>query len=528
MSQPSFQLSPRKAIEIVLRHKKKILICPLLAIAFGAIVLVFWPRTYRSEARILLRVGRESVGLDPTVTTGQTLTLGQADRKDEVRSAIEVLRSQSIAARVVDELGVDVVLGRSGPGATEPNPLMEIISLPLQTVVSMVRSIDPISDREEAINQIEKNLRAAAERESTLIVVQYEAKTPKFAQMVCDAVVRVFEQEHMRIHRSAASRPFFDDQQERLRKQLDESMDAVRLAKNEMGLSGVDERRATLEAQFSAVELERLSTSQQLATAKARIENLQHQLVDLPERLVGSKKSVPNQGADLLRQQLYALQMKSMDLQARYNDSHPLVQAANNQVAEAKQVLGQEAAERTETTDDLNPIYRQLSLDLKKEQSIAAGHEARLAELSRQKETVLTDLRAVNNSDLKIDQLTRHADLARDKFFQYSRAFEETRIDSELELDKISNLSKVQPAMLSEKPATPSRILVLLGTFMLATCGTAGLVILSEMLDARLRTNDDVERALGLPVLGSIPGDASHSRVLSLKTNGALKSPVLK
>src|SRR5215813_3312145 len=82
--------------EICVRHKRLLIWTPLCALALGVFVFLFAPRTYRSEARVFLRIGRESVGLDPTVTAGQTMALQQPDRKDEVKSAIEVLKSRSI------------------------------------------------------------------------------------------------------------------------------------------------------------------------------------------------------------------------------------------------------------------------------------------------------------------------------------------------------------------------------------------------------------------------------------------------
>src|SRR5215475_7551840 len=100
--------------EMFVRHKKLIIRVPLIALALGAVVYLFAPRTYRSESRIFLRLGRESVGLDPTATTGQTLALQQADRKDEVKSAIEILKSRSIIGQAVDKVGADEVLGQGG------------------------------------------------------------------------------------------------------------------------------------------------------------------------------------------------------------------------------------------------------------------------------------------------------------------------------------------------------------------------------------------------------------------------------
>src|SRR5690348_1524431 len=141
--------------DMIARHRKLIIRVPLIALALGAAVYLFAPRTYRSESRIFLRLGRESVGLDPTATTGQTLALQQADRKDEVKSAIEILKSRSIIGQAVDKVGADEVLGQGGKKGFS---LTGIVTAPIRWVVGMVKSVDPISEREEAIISVEKHL----------------------------------------------------------------------------------------------------------------------------------------------------------------------------------------------------------------------------------------------------------------------------------------------------------------------------------------------------------------------------------
>ena len=473
-------LNAKSVLEIVSRHKKKIVIWPLLSLALGAAYFLFFPRTYLSEARLFLRVGRETVGIDPSGTAGQTMPMYTADRENEVKSAEEVFKSRSVAAQVVDRLGADIVLGHGGSDSGSTNRFASAVAKPIGALREWINSVDPISERESAIINVERNLTVMSERQATVIVVQYTASSPQLAQTVCQAVVEVAQQEHMRVHRDEGSTPFFTEQQQRLRQQLEQSLEALRKAKDEMGLASVEQRRESLEAQYSAIELDRLSTNQQLATAQARIEDLQRQLTKVPERLIASKRSVPNESADMLRTQLYELQVKAMDIKARYSDTHPLVVAVNDQLNEAKKVLDEQPAERTETTDDINTIHRSLALSMKQEQSVVAGLGARLGELDQQNTAVLAELRTVNGHDLTIDQLTRDADLARDKYMQYARIMEEARIDNELQNSRISNISVPQAATLAEKPVSPSKMLTALGTILLAAGGTLGLVLLSE------------------------------------------------
>lgn len=468
-------------IAVLKRRKWIIVLWPLACVVLGALLFAFFPRTYQSEARLFLRVGRESVGIDPTATTGQTMPLYNSNRKDEVKSAETVFQSKNVAAQVVDQLGADAILrGGDVENDGKPGVLSSVIRKPVEFVVNWIKSLDPISQREEAIIAVQRALFVDSEKDAPVVVIRYKASSPKFAQKVCQAVVKVGQQEHMRIHRNDEAHLFFEEQRERLRQQLDTSLEALRQAKDEMGLTDVQQRRKTLEAQYKSVGLERLTAHQAMATSQARIADLQQQLEKVPERLVSTERSVPNQGADLLRDRFYELQMKSMDLSARYNDTHPLVVAVNEQLKEAEAVLSDQADRRTETTDEVNPIHRELNLKLKVEKNILSGLEGRIAQLDQQREQTLVELRHLNECELKIDQLARDSELARDKYLQYARNLEEARIDQILESERISNVAMVQPATMSEKPVAPSRLVTAAGIFLLSIAGTVGLVLFAE------------------------------------------------
>jgi uncharacterized protein involved in exopolysaccharide biosynthesis len=195
-----------------------------------------------------------------------------------------------------------------------------------------------------------------------------------------------------------------------------------------------------------------------------------------------------------------------------------LVQAIKQQLEDAKQVVAKQSDQRFETTDSVNPIHRDLSLMLKQDRSVLAGLEARLAELQRQKESVAADLRTANEYDVKIDRLQRQADLARNKFFQYAQNLEEARMDQELENGRISNVSVLQAATFVEKPVSPNKAVVALGTLVVAIFGTASLVLASESLNDKLRNERDAQEALGVPVLGTIPDGRNFRRVFRTRT----------
>jgi uncharacterized protein involved in exopolysaccharide biosynthesis len=422
-----------------------------------------------------------------------------------VATAIEVLHSREILEHAVDRLTPEVILGQTGSGQAEPNPVADAVLTPLRMVVGAIKSIDPISKREEAVIQLERNFEVDAEHESTVISLTYDAETAKLAQQVMETIVDVYREEHVRLHQTSGSKPFFKKQRDDLESQLVAAEESLREAKNRMGVGSIDSRRGSLEQRLAAIELSRNGVIQNIASADARIAALKSQTETMPERMHTSTRVVPNTGADSLRSQLYALQVQLMNLEAKYNAEHPLVVSTRTQVEDAQRMLADESGSREETLDSINTNLRALLLELAQVEASRAGNEAQLAELDRQRSETLADIKSLNDYELEIQDLERAVTLASTNFYGYAEDLEQARIDEELDRQRITNVAVAQAASLAEKPVSPSKMLVGALALLLATAGTAALVLLSEKLDSRVHTEDQVENVIRLPVLASVP-----------------------
>jgi polysaccharide biosynthesis protein PslE len=510
-------ISKVELLEIVFRHKLKIIIIPLIILMMTMGVVLFFPRKYRSEAKLYLQVGRESLGVDATATVGPTAGLVQSNRDEEIKSALQVVGSRGVISQVVKQLGPEYVLTCVEPNAepVKKNPIMEKIKGGIGSTLSVLKSIDPVSPDEEAALEIESNLKIEAERNSMVISATYDAESPKAAQKILDTLIDVYQSEHLRIHRNRNSEQFLSDQRDFLREQYNDAQQCVKDAKNEFGISSIDGRRHSLETQLQTIELEKTQNTQNLTTSQAKGNDIRTQLASLPERERSSQKSIPNQGADLLRQELYENQIRLMDQKSRLAPNHPLLVATSKQVEDAKRLVEAQETQRQETVDDINPIYRALSLELRTQESVVASLIARQKELSVQHDEVVRAIETFNRQAIELTQLEHNEQIARDKYLQYTNSFEQSRIDRKLEEGKISSVSVAQSATLAEKPVSPSKLLVLLGGAFMSLASVVGLVFLSEKMNDRIRSESDLATLLGLPVLATIPDSPQHKRILA-------------
>src|SRR5207245_10473884 len=94
--------------------KGKMLVTLVAGLIVTLAYLALAPRKYRSEAKLLVRMGRESMTIDPTATTGQFVAPVEA-RDAELHAVEELLASRAMAEKIVDQFGPDVILEKQ-PG----------------------------------------------------------------------------------------------------------------------------------------------------------------------------------------------------------------------------------------------------------------------------------------------------------------------------------------------------------------------------------------------------------------------------
>jgi uncharacterized protein involved in exopolysaccharide biosynthesis len=515
MPKPKRNLTLREMVERAYKTLPMILLFWMGTMLLALFVILFWPRTYASTAKLFLQRGRESVGLDPTASTGQTVALQQLGRDSEIKSAIDVIGSRGLLVKVVEELTPDVVLGHKAVGeGGRKSAVGDAIKNAVGSVVKVVRSIDPTPDAERAVVEIEKHIEIEAERKSEVIAIMYEADSPELAQLVVRSIVKQYREMHAQLHLTEGSTKFFDDQSDRLREELDERAVALRDAKNRMGLASINGQRDVLEKQLGNIRSELMKAEKDLFSSAARLTNISQQLQDRPERLSSSEVTKPNAGADLLRTEFFALQIKLEELRSKFTGNHPEISAVEAQVAETAAELRKQVSKRTESTDDINPVHAALKKTIAQSEAEFVGIQAQRKKLAAQEASLVSQIKDLNSYEVEVEQLTRELKVADKKFLAYSESLEEAQIDKAMQ-GIISNVSVAQPATLQHKPVAPSKLITLAATSLLCLVGAVALALAGIKFDDRLTSEEAIRSQLNVPVLASLPKGAKLDRIKS-------------
>ena len=89
------------------------------------------------------------------------------------------------------------------------------------------------------------------------------------------------------------------------------------------------------------------------------------------------------------------------------------------------------------------------------------------------------------------------ASIANTMFEEFSKAV--------IEIKKVDSVSIVDSAVTPTAPVKPNKMLNILIAFVVGLMASVGLVFMLEYLDNTIKTTGDVEKLLGIPVLGIIP-----------------------
>jgi uncharacterized protein involved in exopolysaccharide biosynthesis len=509
-SKPERATSTRDFFRLLFRHKTKVTFCFGLSICAAAAIVFFWPRTYISQAKLLVRLGRETVMLDPTATTGQIVPVAMS-RETEVSSVLEMLRSRVMFEKVVDEIGPDAIL-RPTTAATAASGGPRGALSRLKAMINL----DPVGEREKAIDRVGQCLNAAVEKRSDVITVSGRAVSPELAQRIVAKLVDIYLGEHARLHRTAGSQAFFTEQTELLRKNLSDALTKLRDAKNSMGLVGVEQQRFILQMEFIDVEGHLAESEAALAASRMKAAALRAGLQSLPARTpTDETNGFPNAAADSMRQDLYQLEIREAELASRFTSDFPALVAVREQIRAATVPLTKEEQRRTQMTTTVNSVHNQTHLNLVVEDANVESLAAQTRALSEQLSQLRERVRQLNENEPQIAKLEQEVELCLANYATYSEKSEQSRIDNALQNERITNVNVIQPANLMASPVSPRKTAVLAIGLLSGLVLGVGVALLAEHLDPSLKSSADVEDRLSLPVLVSIPRVAQRHAVLN-------------
>jgi len=458
----------------------------VLALLGGVVVTLLSTPVYQAEAKVSVKPYGQYV------VEGQDVEQGFSALQiyDYLATQIEVIKSRKLAGTIVDDLGLasrndllgkDVDAGRA-PGMTDEQWLK--------------------AKREMAVSILTAGVVAEMPSKNWVLAIGYQSESPALAAEIANAYADAFIATG-----SSATAQGNEYALTYLKEQIDETRqrlaEAEQSANNYARSSGIIYEAASADGEGAAPAT---LTAANLSSINARVSEARAARIQAEQRW-SAIQSLP--AAELAEVQASpVLQSLAADrtgklaqiaeLRQRYNDDFPQIQ---NLLAQVKVIDTQ--IERSSA--DIKASARSQFLVA---QSQERALQAELASLS--------GARLVEqDQQVELSGLDREAQALRDQLKSLLDRY--NQINSAATLDP-GTITKIDSAMVPSAPFAPNIPRNMGLALVLGLALAAGLAVLRETLDDRIRSLDDVEEKIGLPLLGHTP-HVENSDIDALGTN---------
>jgi polysaccharide biosynthesis protein PslE len=496
------------------RHRGKAIALWIAVVAAGTTYAFVLKDVYRSEGRLLVRLGRENVMLDPTANLGQgPISAVPATREGEMYTVVETLRSRQLYETLVDHVTPEAILADQTNRVAELNPWKK----------------PPASPRDAAVARAEKMLKIEPLRKSNLVSVTCDAHDSDLAERMAAKYIDLCLAHHQSMYRNPTAHEFFAVQANLLAGKLRDTEAELLKVKREAGVTSIDEQRRLLLERASLLETELAAAERVYSGTTAEKAILETQLKSLPAFVrLQATDGHPQTATDSIRDQLFTLELREKQMQAELTDEHFRLKQVREQLADARRIFDAQERRRVETTEGRNPAYAQVEGSLLKLNAEFAATEERRRKLEPQLADVRGRLEALNEAEVRITQLQRDRELQQADYVKYATSLEQLRIDNALEVERISNISVAQPPSGNPEAIGPDRPLliglsVVVGSF-LALGLAAGLGVAGEEPQAAVQTSVEVASSAEptVPVATSENGHSAEEAANGHASNGHL------
>lgn len=493
---------------ILFRHKWKIMIISAIGLIVAMIIPMMWPRSYQSEAKLLIKYVLDSRVPSGPDGNSSRVTLPDDSGRNIINTELQILTSLDLAQEVATNLTAKI-LGKEG------NVLV-------------------------AAARIHNNLTVEVPQNSDVIRIVFRHSDPQVVQLVLQQVIDTYKERHMEIHRpGGAYDEILQQETDQLKASLKSIDESLRNAKTNLNIVSVEDSQKVFGNQMTTIQQQIFDADAELAGHEASVTEMSKHTQLAPDVTNAVKTadadSVPADKAveyKRVSSMLEIFRAKEKELLSVYLPENSRVKDIQGQIESTEKQKKQ--------LEDQNPglLAVKAAAEPKPANANSELQNSMIAEMSRiaalqRKIEVLTNQlayiqkrsAAVDAESANITQLERTRKLELQNYEYYSQTLAQSRVEESVGPGKGSNIDVIQ------SPSSPflDESKMKKATYGVAIAGLLlglGLAFLIELyLDHTLKRPADIEARLGVPLFLSIPyrnGKGKASRLLNPPSKAGL------
>jgi chain length determinant protein EpsF len=420
-------------------------------IVAAIIVTLLMPRTYEASVALLVD-NRDEQSLSGTLPNPR-------DRIGFMQTQIDIINSMEVSRRVVQDLKL----------AQSPQARAEFQAQGGRGAIE-----DWLAQGMLAGLRVNSS-------QSSVITLTYSARDPKFAATAANAFAKAYMDMtlHLRVEPTKQAAGWFEEQLKGLRQSFEEAQSKLAKFQREKGIIATDERVDVENARLA--ELSNQALQAQNLTYESQSRSGMASRTSNPETL---PEVLGNPIIQALKTEVLRGEAKLKELSTRLGPNHPQYQ--------------QQAAEVSSLRQKMNEESQRVMAGVR---NVTAQNQARTgslqAALEAQRRKVV-ELRDARNESLV---LQRDVETAQKAYEAALQRYLVNKVESGARQTNVTVLNSATEPTRASKPKTLLNIV--LGVFVGIVLGL-GAVFLLELLDRRVRSSDDLETGLDVPLLATL------------------------
>ncbi len=421
-------------------------------VALALTVSLLLPKSYTATTELVVN-GKAQ---DPVTGAAQPVEL----QSGYLATQVDIINSRNVTDRVIDRLQLDRV-----PAVQER----------FRKATGGRGSV-----KVWLANALQRNLEVRPAHDSNVLAVSYSGEDPEFAALLANTFAESYIQASLEMHTQPAKQVsgWFDQQLKGLKEDLEVAQHKLSAYQQTSGIVATDERMDEENARLTELSSLLVTAQGQRVDAQSREDQLRSQQKDaIPDIL--SNPLIQNLKAELSKAEGALAQLSE-----RVGVNHPQYIQAKSEVDSLRARLDAEIRVAGNSIESNARINRQREGELR---AALEAQKAKVLQLKKRRDEV-----AVLSQNVESAQRAYDAALLRAS---------QSRLQSQLNQTDIYVLNPASP------PNGPTSPRVLLNTVIAAFLGLllgAGAALLREMVQRRIRSEDDLRLTLGVPVLVSL------------------------
>jgi uncharacterized protein involved in exopolysaccharide biosynthesis len=479
----SFNLSDmglRDILSTIFKHKLTILLAFVLFTGLSSLVLAYYVKyinkpLYEAKSLILVKPGWESQNIDLSLDRRQSGMNGS----DLLATEVRILQSRELMEKVISTLKPEVIFPDLAGNMTPGLPAAE-------------------QRARTALYRLDKNL-SAKPAGGNIIEVSFKGVTPSTSAQVVNQLVDYYIDKRGDYYRNPKAFLFLEQKTEEYKQKLSEAEAKLQVFQDKSQIISFDEHRSFLLTKQREIVDARRENENQIAQLQETNSELERQLPNIQKTSIAATEKMTDMDS-----RLFTLELQEKELLSKYKEDNRLITNIREQIQMTKDYISKHGpGSRLAPVD---PAYQDIQKRISEYKAQQSALKIRQKGLDQQLEAVNAEINDFEPRESKYKQLFRDATDTEDKYKTYLAKLEEARIHDELDRQKMTSVSVLEPA---SAPLAPTNLPRPLGFYIaivlfLGLGGSIGLAFVLDRMSPCMSTPAQAEKRLDLPVLGVI------------------------